>query len=141
MGTRRSLKQRSILNTRRESDARGRTLKTVSEITDRFIDQALGQLTKKVKDPDTGEVTHVPCEMTDMEYKAGVVIMNKAMPDRKMVEVVEHDPVDNMSREDISITLTAILQDNPQLAEMAGIVKAVNEIKTVAEIVPINDKD
>ncbi len=127
---------------RQEKNVRATVAGEATFIMNRIVKQAKGELEIPLIDEDTkkpvrdanGKITMVPGEMTPMEMKASEIFLRKVLPDLSMVQQVEKDSTDSMSRDELQELLVGMVANNPQLALAAGIDEAMNKAKTVKVI-------
>ena len=123
----------NALTKRQEGEVRARAMKKVSTIVNRMTAYATGE---PYVDRD-GKVIEEKVEMTSGELRAAEILLRKTLPDLTAVQVVDDDPVKGMGRDEIIDMIGGLIASNPRLAQLAGIQHAVDESKTVADVVPI----
>jgi len=123
------------LTKRQEKNARTNASSQTTKIINRLGKQALGTLTRKTT--VEGEVVNIPYTMNQAEIRAAEIILKKTLPDLTMIQQVEPNQLDNMSREELGNLLLTLVEKNPMLAQLSGITEAVNKANTVADVTPI----
>ena len=128
---------------RQEKNIRMQLAGEVSVVMGRVVEQAKGELMRRKRDDNgkvvrdqEGEFVMERCEMTPMEMKASEIFLRKCLPDLSMVQQVESDSTDGMSRGEISDSIQGLLENNPQLAQVSGLLTAINNLTTVKTIEP-----
>ncbi len=123
------IKTLSKLTKRQQGNVRQSAQQYTSKVLNRLAKQACGEL----KDRDGN-----PVEMSMAEIRASEVILRKTLPDLSLVQQVEDDPINHMSREEMADMLGNILASNPHLAQLSNIQQAVDSANTVAEVTPVH---
>ena len=134
-----TIAHRSSLTKRQELDARTHACRDAHLLIKRLSENALGKLKKRKK--VNGEWEYLPYQMSMSEIRSCQIILDKAVPNLSLVAQIETDGLENLDREALASRVNELISGNSALAQLSGLLEAVNKSQTVAEVVPIELKD
>lgn len=123
------MKKSVALNKRQQLNVRTELAKVAGKVGTRLALFAAGEKDKH------GE----KIEMTMGEIRAAEILLRKTVPDLQATVEITEDDFGNLSRNELESRLRDVVKNRPELAQMSGIDRLVNDAKTVIDIKVINE--